>query len=516
MGQTGWRTLPLEQRKTLPIGPQDEPPYFNRKQIDPSELMHAPDGRRYRCSWVENGLTLQSDGNVTCGLDDPYSRRSFGNACRQSLAEIWANPEYVRLQEKMWQGHRCIECNLAQPLDDDSQTSIPARPERPTTLVVETTVRCNLRCPQQACIPNNDRKVKTRDADFLDLDAFKRVADSLAGNLSHVFFFNYGDPFVHHEADQMLAHLYQTSPDAHVRTSTNGIPLSKLDRARDVVAARALGFMMFTISGVTQKSYSRYHVGGRLDLALQGMANVIEAKKEFGLANPVVHWRYLVFNWNDSEAEIDEAIRLSQQYGVDEFSLHLTHVPLDAMSSRFSPGSPSFSRYRQYIDNALGYTKHMPAPDENGFYRLEHSNLGLARWTSWQARKLVSVKRNKAKISVSSHRPSLKGSPHHVFLLTEWQKIKVAIEPGVWKKVQLDVPRGVDLDQLEVQIVTFDHWFPAEDGVDDQRCLGVLIRESDEKFKSAYKWPNFKEITVDESDRLLDFKYKAPRPLVDW
>ena len=76
-----------------PTAFQPDPGFFNRKSATPSEMMLPPEGGRYRCSWLEHGLTVHADGNATCGLDDPYSRRSFGNVNRQSVAEIWANPE---------------------------------------------------------------------------------------------------------------------------------------------------------------------------------------------------------------------------------------------------------------------------------------------------------------------------------------------------------------------------------------------------------------------------------------
>ncbi|BCW91175.1 hypothetical protein sos41_43550 [Alphaproteobacteria bacterium SO-S41] len=502
-------------RKKPSVAAAPLPKPFNRKQTDPSRSVLPADANRYRCSWLERGVTIQSDGNVTCGLDDPYSLRSFGNIKRQPLAEIWANPEYERLQRKLWDGHKCAKCNLAQRAEIADEETLPARPSRPTTLVVETTVRCNLRCPQPACIPNNDRAIQTRDGDFLDLDAFRRAADDLAGNLSHVFFFNYGDPFVHAGADEILAHLHRTNPDAHVVTSTNGIPLSNLDRARRVVAAGALNFMMFTISGVSQESYGRYHVGGRLDLALRGMANVIQAKRELGLASPIVHWRYLVFHWNDSEAEIEEALRLAADYGVDEFSLHLTHVPLDAISFRFSPGSPNFVRYRKYINNALGYTRHAPMPDEDGFYAPEGTASGVMRWTSWQARKRVRVAHHRARLTVSTNRPGSHERTDHVLIVTPWETVKVPLQSEIWRSVELTIPDHLQLETLEVEIVTFDHWFPAEVyGGADRRCLGVMVLEEGED--ALPPWRESIPLDRAEADRLGDSRYQTPPRLVDW
>lgn len=493
--------------------------YFNRKSVVPSEMMTPPadDGARYRCSWLEGGITVHADGNATCGLDDPYSRRSFGNVNRQTVAEIWANPEYERMQRRLWEGWRCAECNLAQAADAVEDEPMPARAPLPTTLVAEATIRCNLRCPQIACIPNNHRNVRTRDSDFLDLDTFRRTVDEVAENLSHVFFFNYGDPFINVDADAMLTHLGQVAPQARGLTSTNGIPLSKMERARRVVAAGALDRIIFTIGGVTQESYERYHVGGQLDLALQGMANVVQAKRELGVEKPTVAWRYLTFNWNDSDEEIAKAVRMSEEIGVDEFRFHLTHVPLDGISSRFSKGAPNFMRYRPYVENAFGYTRHTSEPDADGFYHLEKLEFGAARWTGWQARRRLPVRNGRATIEISTTRPGA-DRQDHVFILTPWQKLKVAFKPGRWSSVELTVPDRT-LKTLEVELVTFAHWFPAEEcGSDDYRCLGVLVREDDETVPRRLPWPRRRHLPLDIEDqaRLAGFRYETPKPLVDW
>ena len=487
--------------------------FFNQKLTDPTQLMHPADGNRYRCAWIERGTTIHSDGNITCGLDDPHGRRSFGNINRQAVAEIWANPAYERLQRKLWEGHRCTECGLAERVEKRSGESMPARLQHPSTLVVETTVRCNLRCPQIACIPNNDRTIRTRDADFLSSDTFRRVADELAGHLRDVYFYNYGDPFVHAEAEDMLAHLHKTSPDARVMTSTNGIPLAKPERARKLVASGGLDYIRFTIGGFTQSSYSRYHVGGRVELALRGMTNVLEARRELGLSKPLVNWRYLLFRWNDSDSEIEAAIRFAEQHGVDEFTLYITHVPAGGMSFRFWPGSPNFARYRKYIDQAFGYPS--PMPDDDGFYGLEQTALGAARWTSWQARKRVRVERDRARIAVSTSRPSSNELTNYVFILTTWQKVKVPLQPDAWRVIELTIPAHLQLDTVEVEIVTFEHWFPAEEyGNADQRCLGVLVREdgaADDD--TASPWRGFVPLNAIDEARLAEFRYQAPRPL---
>ena len=156
--------------------------------------MSAPDGCHYRCSWIERSITIHSDGNVTCGLDDPHGQRSFGNIHSQSLKEIFGNREYRNLQDQLWSGRHCLDCGHFRPAEETNDPSNEIRPDLPSELVLETTVKCNIRCPNPPCLANNDASVRTRDASRLSWDAFKRVADELEGNLRLVRFYNYGEP----------------------------------------------------------------------------------------------------------------------------------------------------------------------------------------------------------------------------------------------------------------------------------------------------------------------------------
>jgi MoaA/NifB/PqqE/SkfB family radical SAM enzyme len=79
---------------------------YKIKDKQPSATMHPTDGRRYTCHWINDSITIHSDGNVSCGLDDPYARRSFGNVYEQRLVDLYRNPEFDRLREKLWSGHR--------------------------------------------------------------------------------------------------------------------------------------------------------------------------------------------------------------------------------------------------------------------------------------------------------------------------------------------------------------------------------------------------------------------------
>ena len=444
----------------------------NRKDAAPSRSMLPSDGQARFCPWIEDSMTILSDGNVTCGLDDCDGLRSFGNIHHQSLAEIFANPEYRRLRRKLKEGQACRDCSLHQPLTGPR----PRRATLPTKLVVEPTVRCNLRCPQSACFANNSPDHRTRDADDLPRDVLDTALREVGEGLEQVYFFNYGDPFMHRDAPAMIADIRRRSPAAHIVTSTNGVPLSAMKKAEAVVAS-GLDHIVFTISGMTQDSYARYHVNGRLESALRGLRNVIEARKAAGATRPHVSWRYLGFRWTDDFAELDAAIALAEELGVDDFCIYLTHIPEHGWSYRLAPGTQGHARYRRWINVAHGYNR--PPPPRNGLFPVESlPGFGTARWTNWHGQIQAQVTGDVLTAWVSTNSPAAAVDGHAKILLrAPWGRFYRTRAPYcAWGRITLPVPGGWrGAARVPIDIFCPDAWFPADWlGVPDFRCLGVL------------------------------------------
>ncbi|WP_158745875.1 SPASM domain-containing protein [Acidisphaera sp. L21] len=448
----------------------------NRKNTRPSGGMLPPDGNHYVCPWLDDSLTIHSDGNVSCGLDDPHALRSFGNITTQSVAEIYANPEFGRLRQKLWKGHRCRECSLYRRAGETEAPPRSVRGTLPATVVIETTVRCNLRCPNAACIPNNDPGLRTRDRDDLTMDSLMRAVDEMGQSLRTIYFFNYGDPFVHRDAPAMLTYLRANSPHAQIVTSTNAIPLAP--RARAEIVVPCLDQITVTLSGVTQTSYAKYHVNGQVGQALLGLQNLCEVKRALNTTGPRITWRYLLFRWNDSLAEIDAAIGLAKLYGVDDFNLYLTHMPASSSSYRFAPGTLSFTKYRRYIDTV--YNFQYSEPNADGFHPLEDiPGMGRARWAGWRSDLRLTRRGHWLSLSLSSTRRAMGEVAGICFIQTAWATYRVTLVSLVWRDVSILVPWELrDLDTHDLQLVTLDEWFPIEDiGTADTRGLGVLVRE---------------------------------------
>lgn len=297
------------------------------------------------------------DGRIVCGCADPYGRRVLGDARAETVRGIWSGPVLSQLREDLNHGGSrfCGDCPLKLPLKKDEVP--PVRPldagAQPSRMYVECTAACNISCTEACCAPETGI-TRTRQAGMLDFDLFRRVVDEVGASLVRIDFFNYGEAFLHKRAVEMCEYIKSTFPPIYLYTSTNGLALS-LAQARRLVHS-GIDEVTFSIDGATPESYGKYRQRGRFDVAIANLRAMADEKRKSGRDLPFLNWRYILFVWNDSEAEMDEARRLAAEIGVDRLCWELTDHPENAYSRRIVPGSPVFESIRHEIwdDNNLG------------------------------------------------------------------------------------------------------------------------------------------------------------------
>jgi hypothetical protein len=189
---------------------------------------------------------------------------------------------------------------------------------------------------------------------MLDFDLFTRVVDEAGRSLGRIDFFNYGEAFLHKRAVEMCAYIKQKFPHIYLYTSTNGLAFSE-DQARQL-AHTGIDEVTFSLDGASQESYARYRQRGKFDLAIANLRALLDEKAKSGRDVPFVNWRYILFNWNDTDTEMELARRLAADLGVDRLCWEITDHPEDSFSRRFTPSSPDFDRIRHEVwdDNNLG------------------------------------------------------------------------------------------------------------------------------------------------------------------
>ena len=131
----------------------------------------------FYCQWLWHAITILADRNVTCGLDDPFGMRSFGNVQTQSVKEIIGSTALNSLRSNLLSGIRCKTCNLYSRVDDTNRSLLTPSPY-PKRAVIESTIRCNIRC-------RNAVTVQVPQSIFLDKSrgiGYRRVDECESGS----------------------------------------------------------------------------------------------------------------------------------------------------------------------------------------------------------------------------------------------------------------------------------------------------------------------------------------------
>jgi hypothetical protein len=312
---------------------------------------------RFGCSWPWSTLVMLCDGRMVCGCADPYGRRVLGDARSGSVRDVWTGPVISSLRNDLNAGGSkfCGDCALKRPLKkEDAPVARPldAGP-LPSRMYIECTAACNISCTEACCAPET-RITRTRQAGMLDFDLFRRVIDEAGPALGRIDFFNYGEAFLHKRAVEMCEYIKSQHPNVYLYTSTNGLALTEAQARRLVHSG--IDEVTFSIDGATPESYVKYRQRGRFDLAIQTLRAMADEKRRSGRDLPFLNWRYILFVWNDSDAEMNEARRLAAEIGVDRLCWEITDHPENAYSRRFVPGSEDLAAIRREVwdDNDLG------------------------------------------------------------------------------------------------------------------------------------------------------------------
>jgi hypothetical protein len=305
---------------------------------------------RFTCSWPWSTLVLLSDGRVVCGCADPYATRVVGDGRRSSLHDIWTGAALDSLRRDLNAGGSsfCGDCPLKQPLagSDAPPRRDPTVPPQPSRLYVEATAACNLSCLEACCAPETGI-TRTRRAGMLDVDLFERVVDEAGPSLVRLDFFNYGESFLHRRAVEMCEFVKARFPQTYLYTSTNGLAFRAGDIPR--LVRSGIDEVTFSVDGASQETYARYRRRGDFGAAVAAMRAMAEEKRRAGRDVPVINWRYILFRWNDGDAEMSRARVLAGEIGVDRLTWEVTDHPESAFSRRFVPGSPDYERIRHEV-----------------------------------------------------------------------------------------------------------------------------------------------------------------------
>jgi radical SAM protein with 4Fe4S-binding SPASM domain len=240
-----------------------------------------------------------------------------------------------------------------------TEGSILYKPSRPwgfpTLVHLEPTSHCNLRCV--TCPVTEGLK---RASGHMDLELFKKIVDDLGPYLLLILLWDWGEPFLNPNIYEMITHARKRK--IKLMASTNGHVFAKENHAQNVVAS-GLDALIFSVDGITQKTYERYRAGGRLESVIKGIRKVVAEKRRQGSRTPLLNFRYIVMKHN--EHELPDLEKFVRTLDVDLltfrkfFPVVKQQVP-DEGQKVSDPDDPFYQRFEQQ-------------PETTGLQRVENN-----------------------------------------------------------------------------------------------------------------------------------------------
>lgn len=277
-----------------------------------------------------HSLYISANGDIPCWDDVGEShilwQLDAADAPAQPSQALFHHPKLVHIRQSFI-GRQvpfpglCERCAV-----NGCGSAHELRPKVMQVLHIEASYLCHLSCPQ--CIPARDRKRLKEPPYHMTAAVMERVLARLrtegVTDLQFVHFEGRGDPLSNPQLKDLIRLCRQYFPRTCIGATTHGsypflkwIPESELDLLR------------FSVDGARAETYSKYRIGGSFDKAINFMAALKQAR-DHTKSKLQVEWKYILFEWNDSDDEIGTAFAMSRELGV---RLHfcLTHSPGKSM-----------------------------------------------------------------------------------------------------------------------------------------------------------------------------------------
>lgn len=182
----------------------------------------------------------------------------------------------------------------------------------PHLAFIDPTNVCPLSCP---LCPTGNRS-STHPRGLMSLDIFKGIYDQIGRYLYELHLYNWGEPLLNRNIVEMAEYAKRTC-NPKVVVSSNLAGLSD-DWAARIVRSK-IDLLNVSIDGVTQETYGKYRVGGRLEEVLRTLKVMVDVRRAEGRTRPVLRWQFIPMRHNENE--IDAARKLAKKMGV-EFRIH--------------------------------------------------------------------------------------------------------------------------------------------------------------------------------------------------
>jgi len=305
------------------------------------ELRAKVSGRMYYCGALagesEYNLTINSDRTISCSCQDYEGIGHIGDLRQNTFEEIFFGPIAQKFRDDLAKGKMpiptCARCGDLKRLPSrDAKPPAVRLPYR--GMLLENTVRCNVDCT--GCARGNAVEIRVNRQLQMPLGEMEQMADLMSRlGMKQIFYLNLGEPFLSPTIYQELPMLRRKNPDCRIVTSTNGMLLDT-DAKRE--AALNFSHIFFSVHGISDEMSEKYMHRGSFAKAYAAMKEMAAYRDARGLTQPILEWKYLLFNWNDHPKHLERAIEMARDAKLDFISFWPTGNPFYGISWRWKLG----------------------------------------------------------------------------------------------------------------------------------------------------------------------------------
>jgi hypothetical protein len=273
---------------------------------------------------IPETLYLQGNGVFSCH-DDAGVGISLGQLSDTFSLRAMLEEAYDHMRHQLAAGRApwpgvCERCGFFRPTEP-----YRARPvHRITTFQVETTLRCTLVCG--GCTRLEEIRTRPGPAS-LTLDRFERLLTTAAAEgieIEWIEYCGHGEPLAHRDFHRFAGAARRILPDTRQRLITN----ANYDYDA-VMRGQHVDEIVVSCDGASSATYPIYRQHGDFDRVQGFIAAAMRATPR-----PRVVWKYILFDFNDSDAELQHAQALAMAHGVDTLLFVVTHS--DRRSQRYT------------------------------------------------------------------------------------------------------------------------------------------------------------------------------------
>lgn len=295
------------------------------------------------CKFLEE-IVILSDGRISTCCMDPLGENAYSSihdsdfgALKEKyhnvFKQIMENPDsmpkcarcFASLKENPTEGGNRY---ILFPDEDEVQKGIEENSEGPTRAVIELSSICNLKC--RGCMQYRADIPGTRKESLMDIDRLKEWIKDGSETIRSIRLYNYGETFVHPRAIEFIEFIKELG--LFVEIATNGLLLDTEEKQRRVMAS-GVDRLMFSIHGSSQETVEPY-MTEKFDFEkmMEILKSLSRLRKELG-TKVQMYWKYLLFEWNDTDEDMARAEVLARATGMDKLLFTLPGYP--SPSKRF-------------------------------------------------------------------------------------------------------------------------------------------------------------------------------------